>query len=116
MVDTLVTNVSMSELPKFRQGVTALAVLLALDRGENYGYEIRRDAWRRTKGLFAPNEGMMYPFLLSWQRRGLVRVRQEKVRGRWRKYYRLTERGRKELSILRKDCQGSLKILTALLG
>ena len=52
MVDTLVTNVSISALPKFRRGVTALTVLLALDRAESYGYEIRRDAYRRTKGLF----------------------------------------------------------------
>jgi PadR family transcriptional regulator, regulatory protein PadR len=116
MVDPLVTDVSMTALPKFRRGVTALAVLLALDRGESYGYEIRRDAFRRTKGLFTINEGALYPLLHSLPRRGLVRIRQERVKGRWRKCYRLTERGRKELSALRRDCKSSLKVLTALVG
>jgi DNA-binding PadR family transcriptional regulator len=92
------------------------AVLLALDRRESYGYEIRHDAFRRTKGLFTINEGALYPLLHSVQRRGLVRVRQERVKSRWRKYYRLTQRGRKELSALRRDCNSSLKILAALVG
>src|ERR1051325_10779488 len=43
MDDTLVTNVSMNVLPQFRKGTTVLAVLSALDRGETYGYEIRRE-------------------------------------------------------------------------
>jgi DNA-binding PadR family transcriptional regulator len=116
MVNTFVTDVSMSVLPKFRRGVTALAALLALDRGETYGYEIRRDAYRRTKGLFTINEGALYPLLHSLPRRGLVRVRQERVKGRWRKYYRLTERGRKELSALRGDCKSSLRVLTTLVS
>jgi DNA-binding PadR family transcriptional regulator len=104
----------MSVLPQFRRGTTVLAVLSALDRGETYGYEIRREAYRRTKGLFTINEGALYPLLRSLMRRGLVRVRQEKVRGRWRKYYRLTDRGRKELSALRHDWKNSLGVWRAL--
>ena|SRR5579859_2491842 len=114
--DTLVDNVSMSTLPKFNRGVTVLAVLSALDRRETYGYEIRREAFRRTKGLFTVNEGALYPLLHSLVRKQLVRMRQQKVGGRWRKYYRLTERGRKELSVMRHDWNGSLKVLKALLG
>ncbi len=106
----------MSVVPQFRKGTTVLAVLSALDRGETYGYEIRREAYRRTKGLFTINEGALYPLLHSLVRRGLVRVRQEKVNGRWRKYYRLTERGRKELSTFRHDWKNSLEVLKVLLG
>jgi DNA-binding PadR family transcriptional regulator len=106
----------MSLVPKFRKGVTMLAVLSALDRRETYGYEIRRDAYKKTKGLFTVNEGALYPLLRSLTRRRLIRVRQEKVGGRWRKYYRLTGLGRKELSVLRHDCQNSRKVLEALLG
>ena len=110
------TNVSMSFLPKFRKGVTTLAVLSALDRGETYGYEIRRDEYKKTRGLFTVNEGALYPLLRLLTQRRLVRVRQEKVGGRWRKYYRLTALGRKELSVLRHDCQNSRKVLEALLS
>jgi PadR family transcriptional regulator PadR len=105
----------MKKLPEFKKGTTALAVLSALERGETYGYEVRRDAYRRTKGLFTINEGALYPLLHSLTRKGLVRMRQEKVRGRWRKYYRLTERGRKELSTVRRDWVNLVKVLEALL-
>jgi DNA-binding PadR family transcriptional regulator len=106
----------MSMLPQFRKGTTVLVVLSALNRGETYGYEIRREAYRRTKGLLTINEGALYPLLHSLQRRGFVRVRQEKVKGRWRKYYRLTQRGRKELSALRHNWKNSLGVLKALVG
>lgn len=114
--DTLTYDVSMSVLPKFNRGVTVLAVLSALDRRETYGYEIRRDAFRRTRGLFTINEGALYPLLHSLVRKGLVRMRQQKAGGRWRKYYHLTERGRKELSVMRHDWSNSLTVLKALLG
>jgi DNA-binding PadR family transcriptional regulator len=95
--------------------MTVLAVLSALDRRETYGYEIRREAYKRTKGLFTVNEGALYQLLRVLARRGFVRVRQEEVGGRCRKYYRLTTAGRKEFSKLRQGWKNSGKILDALL-
>jgi DNA-binding PadR family transcriptional regulator len=106
----------MSVPPKFKKGVTTLAVLSALDRRETYGYEIRREAYTKTRGLFTVNEGVLYPLLRSLTRQRFVRVRQEKMGGRWQKYYRLTALGRKELSVLRHDCKSSRKVLEAFLG
>jgi DNA-binding PadR family transcriptional regulator len=106
----------MSLLPQLRRGTTVLVVLSALDRRETYGYEIRREAYRKTKGLFTVNEGALYPLLRLLTRRRLVRVRQERVGGRWRKYYQLTGLGRKELSALRHDWKNSRKVLEALLS
>ena len=99
---------------KFRSGMTVLAVLSALDRRETYGYEIRREAYKRTKGLFTVNEGALYQLLRVLARRGLVHVRQEEVGGRWRKYYRLTAAGRRDFSRLRHDWKNSRKVLDAL--
>ena len=106
----------MNPLAQLRKGTTVLAVLAELGRGEVYGYGMRRDVHRRTKGIFGLNEGALYPLLHSLVRRGLVRVRQEKVKCRWRKYYRLTERGRKELFALRHNWKNSLGVLKVLLG
>ena len=106
----------MSRLPRVGKGITTLAVLSALDREETYGYEIRRRAYRRTKGVFTINEGALYPLLHLLARRRLVRVREKKVKGRWRKYYRLTAPGRKNLSELRHDWKNSRKVLDTLLG
>ena len=96
--------------------MTVLAVLSALDRRETYGYGIRREAYKRTKGVFTVNEGALYQLLRVLARRGLVRVRQGKVSGRDRKYYRLTAAGRKEFSKLRHDWNNSRKTLDALLN
>jgi len=113
--DTIRIKVSLTMLPKFRAGVTVLAVLSALDRRETYGYEIRREAHKKTRGVFTVNEGALYQLLRVLVRRGFVRVRQEEVGGRCRKYYRLTAAGRKEFSKLRHDWKNSRKVLDALL-
>lgn len=73
--NTLIAKVLSNMLPKFRTGITVLAVLSALDRQETYGYEIRREVYKRTRGLFTVNEGALYPLLRSLTRRRLVRVR-----------------------------------------
>jgi PadR family transcriptional regulator PadR len=116
MDDTSVSDVSINTLAQLRKGTTALAVLAALDRGEVYGYGIRREAHHKTKGLFAINEGALYPLLHSLERRKLVCARHRKVKGRWRKYYRITERGRRELDASRRDWERLLRVLKALLG
>ena len=105
----------MNPLAQLRKGTTALAVLSALERGEVYGYGIRRETHRRTHGLFAINEGALYPLLHTLERKKLVRARLDKVTGRWRRYYNLTEKGRRELERSRREWTHLLKSLKALL-
>ena len=105
----------MSPLAQLRKGTTVLAVLAGLERGEVYGYGVRREVHHKTKGLFGLNEGALYPLLHSLERRGLVRARQEKVRGRRRKYYRITERGHRDLAGWRRDWEHLRQALDVLL-
>ena len=105
----------MNLLAQLRKGTTALAVLSALQRGEVYGYGIRRETHHKTKGLFAINEGALYPLLHALERRGLVRARREKVKGRWRRYYGITDKGRRELEVARREWSHLLKSLKLLL-
>jgi PadR family transcriptional regulator PadR len=113
--DTSTSEASMKPLDQLRKGSTLLAVLAGLERGEVYGYGVRREVHRKTNGIFGLNEGALYPLLHSLKRRGLVRVRREKVRGRWRKYYRITERGR-DLVRWRRDWEQLRKVVDVLLG
>ena len=106
----------MNPLAQLKKGTTVLAVLAGLERGEVYGYGVRREVHRKTKGIFGLNEGALYPVLHSLERRGLVRARHEKVRGRWRKYYRITERGRRDLVCWRHDWEHLRKVFDVLLG
>jgi DNA-binding PadR family transcriptional regulator len=105
----------MNLLAQLKKGTTVLALLSALERGEVYGYGIRRDAYRKTKGLFAINEGALYPLLHSLERRGLVRARREEVRGRGRRYYGITTKGRRELRLARGEWSLLVKSVDALL-
>jgi len=114
VADTSAFEVFLNPLAQLRKGTTALAVLAGLERGEVYGYGLRRDVHRKTKGIFGLNEGALYPLLHSLERRGLVRVRREKVRGRWRKYYRITARGRRDLVRRRRDWEHLRQVLDGL--
>jgi PadR family transcriptional regulator PadR len=100
---------------QLKKGTTMLVVLAALERGEAYGYGIRREAFQRTKGLFDLNEGVLYPLLDALRRKGLVRAREETVKGRSRRYYRLTAKGRRELDLARREWSHLEKSLAALL-
>lgn len=71
--------------------------LLAIINGkECYGYEM---AERLSEyGFSAISEGTIYPLLMRMQREGLVTsVRRDSTAGPKRKYYSLTDVGKKEL-------------------
>ena len=72
-----------------------LSVLLD---GEAYGYQIRKKMKSLSGGNLDWSFGMLYPVLHRLERDRLVRSRWEKSEnGRHRKYYRLSEEGRREL-------------------
>jgi PadR family transcriptional regulator PadR len=69
-------------------------VLAILRNGETYGYEIIRRVREISGGRLEWSEPMLYPFLQRLERDGLVestwKITEKK---RFRKYYRLTEKG-----------------------
>jgi PadR family transcriptional regulator len=69
-------------------------VLSILGQGEAYGYLIIK----RVREL----SGMLYPVLHRLEERGLIESTwRESEKGRRRKYYRLKDAGRRELSVQR---------------
>jgi len=82
-----------------RKGVIELCVLNALSGGRLYGYDIVRQL-RDLDGLFIA-EGTVYPLLSRLKREKFVRTTlEESPQGPARKYYELTEAGRKQLAIM----------------
>jgi len=73
-------------------------ILTILDRGEMYGYQIIHNVIQLSGGTLEWSEGMLYPVLHRMEKENFIRS-QWKVssNGRRRKYYRLTELGKKEL-------------------
>ena len=100
-------------LHQLKKGVTTLIVLDALDKGTLYGYGLRREVHKRTKGTFQFSEGALYPLLHSLERKGWVKARRRQVAGRWRHYYGITPPGR-ALAGLRREWKFLLNSLNRL--
>lgn len=64
--------------------------------GRMYGYEITQKVKELTEGEMNLTEGALYPALHKMEADGYLDVEMEKVDGRLRKYYKLTESGVKE--------------------
>ncbi|MDP8239439.1 MAG: PadR family transcriptional regulator [Candidatus Hatepunaea meridiana] len=74
-------------------------VMAILSEGATYGYAINKHVCELSGGEIKWTEGMLYPLLHRLERNGYVEATWEKSdTGRRRKYYSLTDQGRKELA------------------
>jgi DNA-binding PadR family transcriptional regulator len=75
-------------------------ILFLLLSGESYGYQILQRVRSVSGGKMKWSSAMLYPVLRRMEKEGLIiaewRVSEEK---RMRKYYKLTEAGRRELAV-----------------
>ena len=80
------------------KGSSALLVLSVLENEEMYGYQIIKEIEKRSEDVFSFKEGTLYPILHAFEKDGYVESYwQESNQGRKRKYYRITDKGRKIL-------------------
>jgi len=74
-------------------------VLAILAEGDSYGYAILKRVRELSGGELKWTDGMLYPVLHRLERSGLIEARWDQAEsGRRRKYYRVTEAGREQLS------------------
>ena len=74
-------------------------VLAILADGDSYGYAILQRVRELSGGELEWTDGMLYPVLHRLEKGGLVESRWERAQtGRKRKYYRVTQAGRKQLA------------------
>src|SRR5512136_3322089 len=77
---------------------TALVLAILAER-DSYGYAILKHVRELSGGALEWTDGMLYPVLHRLERSGLIESRWAKAQsGRRRKYYRVTEAGRKQLA------------------
>lgn len=80
-------------------GSTVLLILSLLNEEDRYGLEIIRELEVRSDKTFKFKEGTLYPVLHKLENDGLVKSYSAKGdRGRARKYYEITSKGKKQLS------------------
>jgi transcriptional regulator len=80
------------------KGSLPLLILNALSSGASYGYQIAKEIKEHSEGVLDFQEGTLYPTLHRLEKEGLVEAYTERVEGRRRRYYRLTEKGARELA------------------
>jgi PadR family transcriptional regulator PadR len=101
---------------ELKRGSLELILLHLLASGEAYGYEIVSKLMVETNGALEVADGTLYPVLYRLERAGFVEVRWETPqRGVPRKYYRLTNAGREELSLLTREWTTFAKAMNRLL-
>jgi len=87
-------------MAQIRRGALELCILAILARGKRYGYDIVH-ALTGAEGLVI-KEGTIYPLLNRLKGEGLIDAEwQPSPQGPDRKYYTLTERGRRQLAVMR---------------
>lgn len=81
------------------RGAGPMAILRLLSSGEKYGYELVQLLDRRSSGVLAMGQSTLYPLLYNLQAKGLIASRSEAgPNGRPRRYYRITESGKRRLA------------------
>lgn len=99
------------------QGSLSTIVLKLLgDNGKMYGYQITREVEQLTSGELVLTEGALYPVLHKLEAKGLLRVEMKKVNNRVRKYYFITERGKKETTDLLSEMKSYIQNMEILLN
>ena len=80
------------------RGAGPVAVLRILEGGERYGYELVKLLEQRSEGVLAMGQSTLYPMLYNLESKGLIDFRIDNTSARPRKYYRLTTKGKQQLS------------------
>ncbi|MCK4556073.1 MAG: helix-turn-helix transcriptional regulator [Candidatus Aminicenantes bacterium] len=92
-------------------------ILAILANGEIYGYQIIQSVIEISGGTLEWSEGMLYPVLHRLEKENFIQSQWKmSENGRRRKYYRLTELGKKELDKERKQWLSVHKVLSRLWG
>ena len=83
------------------QGTLDMLVLRTLLYGPAHGHQIGKHIQRSTNEFLQMQHGSLYPALHRLERRGSITAKWETApdRNREFKYYRLTEKGRKQLAV-----------------
>lgn len=105
----------MSELltdRELKRGSATLLVLALLDDGPRHGYDIGKQIEARSDGAICFNMASLYPLLYRLEERGWIEGQwRQKPRERRKRYYRITQAGRRMLAGQRGVWQGFVDAL-----
>ena len=85
-------------------GNTTLIILSILENEDMYGYQIIKELAKKSEDAFSLKEGTLYPILHSLEKEDfVVTYISEGDKGKPRKYYKITDSGKKQLKKKKKE-------------
>ena len=106
-----------SALDSAKKGSADLFILALLDEGDLHGYDVSRHIDTRSRGSITFTLASLYATLYRLEERGLIRGRWvERAGQRRRRYYRITESGRRMLASHREDWARFIRALVEVAG
>jgi PadR family transcriptional regulator, regulatory protein PadR len=100
----------------YKGSISTIILKLLNDNDRMYGYQITREVEQITSGDLKITEGALYPVLHKLEAQGLLSVELQKVNNRPRKYYFITEKGKKETVGLLNDMKSFIQNMGILLN
>ena len=98
--------VEMEQRPELMKGSSESLLLCLVSQQPMYGYQIVKELERRSQGYFKFKEGTLYPALHRLEEAGLIEGKWQMLpSGRQRRYYYITDKGRRLLTVKRGQWQ-----------
>ena len=91
---------------QLKRGLLDVSVLAAIKNGDSYGYKIIKD----LKPYVELSESTLYTILKRLEAADMLTVRTAEHGGRLRKYYRITDTGKKRIEDFKTDWQEMMSI------
>ena len=91
---------------QLKRGLLDVCVLAAIKNEDSYGYQIIKD----IKPYVDISESTLYPILRRLEAAQLLTVRSTEYNGRLRKYYRITDAGRKRIEAFKEEWDEMMSI------
>ncbi len=97
---------------QLKRGLLEICVLSALLREDSYGYKIIKD----LQSYVEISESTLYPILRRLENAGALNVYSAEHNGRLRKYYAITDAGRKRIQDFLEEWNGIMNIYEYIKG
>ena len=98
----------------YKKTIQNIILKLLASEVKMYGYQLTQRAKELTKGELEMTEGALYPLLHKLENEGVIYSEMQQVNGRDRKYYLLTEKGKKQQALQEEEMKSYLFNLNAI--
>lgn len=91
---------------QLKRGLIEACILKLLTKGDSYGYQLVREA----EEVLSISESTLYPVLRRLETAGALTVYSMEHNGRLRKYYAVTDEGRKKINEFLTEWEDVMKV------